>query len=354
MTFEINAAVSERGFDISMRVGTGEVVAILGPNGSGKSTALALIAGVLRADLGHATLDGKVLFDIGGDAPTTWTPPYARGVALLAQEPLLFPHLTALDNVAFGPRSAGRSRLVARTIAKTWLAEVDATQYADRKPSQLSGGQAQRIAVARALAADPRLLLLDEPMAALDVSVAPAVRQMLRRVLHDRAAIIVTHDVLDALLLADRILVVDGGRVVEDGPTAQVLARPRSAFAARIAGLNMVRGTLEGSGVRSFDGLHVEGLLDHVVDRPLAQGDPVVAVFRPSAVGVYRHAPGGSPRNAMGVTVTELEPFGDQVRVRTSQLSADVTATAVAELDLAPGTPVVFTVKASEIAIYPS
>lgn len=350
MTFQLTATLSERGFDVSMNVEDGEVVAVLGPNGSGKSTALALIAGLLRPDTGRATLDGRVLFDIGGQELTAWVPPHARGVALLAQQPLLIPHLSALDNVAFGPRSAGRSRAVARTTAKTWLGEVDAEEYADRKPAQLSGGQAQRIAVARALAADPRLLLLDEPMAALDVSVAPAVRQMLRRVLHDRAAVIVTHDVLDALLLADRVLVIDGGRVVEEGPTATVLARPRSAFAARIAGLNMVRGVFDGSGVRGSDGNLVEGLVDH----PVAHGDAVVAVFRPSAVGVYRLAPGGSPRNVVDVTITELEPFGDQVRLRTDRLSADVTAAAVAELDLAPGTRVVFTVKASEVAIYRS
>jgi len=351
MTLDLSATVTERGFDLSIHVETGEVLALLGPNGSGKSTALALIAGLLRPDTGHATLDGRVLFDVGGPARSpTWVPPHARGVALLAQEPLLFPHLSALDNVAFGPRSLGQSRTAARTVASGWLGEVDASQYADRKPAQLSGGQAQRIAVARALAADPRLLLLDEPMAALDVAVAPAVRQMLRRVLRDRAAVVVTHDVLDALLLADRVVVVDEGHVVEDGPTEQVLARPRSAFAARIAGLNMVRGNLDGHGVRGPDGVLVEGL----TDQPMAQGDPAVAVFRPSAVGVFRQPPGGSPRNVMDVTITELEPFGEQIRVRTPHLSADVTATAVAELDLAPGTPVVFAVKASEVAIYRS
>ena len=173
---------------------------------------------------------------------------------------------------------------------------------------------------------------------------------MLRRVLHDRSAIIVTHDVLDALLLADRVVVVDGGRVVEEGPTAQLLARPRSAFAARIAGLNMVRGRLEGHGVRDEHGLLVEGL----VDQPVEQGDPAVAVFRPSAVGVYRQPPGGSPRNVLDVTITELEPIGEQIRVRTEQLSADVTPASVAELDLAPGTEVVFAVKASEVTIYRS
>ncbi len=351
MSLEVSAEVSERGFDLSMHLAPGETLAVLGPNGSGKSTAMSLIAGLLRPDTGTASLDGRVLFDVGRPGQShVWVPPHARGVALLAQEPLLFPHLSARDNVAFGPRSVGQSRREARIVAERWLGEVDAEQYADRKPAQLSGGQAQRIAVARALAADPRLLLLDEPMAALDVAVAPAVRQMLRRVLHDRSAVIVTHDVLDALLLADRVVVIDGGRVVEEGNTAQLLARPRSAFAARIAGLNMVRGTLDGHGVRGPDGIFVEGL----ADQPISQGDPAVAVFRPSAVGVYRQPPGGSPRNVLAVTITELEPFGEQFRVRTAQLSADVTVAAVAELDLAPGADVVFAVKASEVAIYRS
>ena len=351
MSLELSATIGERGFDLSMHVGVGETLAVLGPNGSGKSTAMSVIAGLLRPDAGTASLDGRVLFDIGRPGKSqVWVPPHARGVALLAQEPLLFPHLSALDNVAFGPRSLGQPRGKSRAVAEHWLGRVDAAAYADRKPAQLSGGQAQRIAVARALAADPRLLLLDEPMAALDVAVAPAVRQMLRQVLADRPTVIVTHDVLDALLLADRVLVVEEGHVVEEGPTAELLARPRSAFAARIAGLNMIRGTLDRHGVRGGDGSLIEG----IADQPIVPGDPAVAVFRPSAVGVYRQPPGGSPRNVMEVTITELEPFGDQIRVRTDRLSADVTASAVAELDLAPGRTAIFTVKASEVAIYRS
>jgi len=348
MSFELTASVADRGVDLTVQIGDREVVAVLGPNGAGKSTILGVIAGLVRPDRGRATLDGQVLFDLGPDAAQVWVPAHARGVALLAQEPLLFPHLTALDNVAFGPRSRNRSRSESRTVAARWLEEVDASQYADRKPAQLSGGQAQRIAVARALAADPQLLLLDEPMAALDVAVAPALRQMLRRVLADRPVIIVTHDVLDALLLADRVIVVEDGRVVEDGATAQVLGRPRSAFAARIAGLNMVRGTREGKGVRTTRGLFVEGLAEGAV----AEGERALAVFRPSAVGVYRHPPGGSPRNVVAVTVDELEPHGDQIRVRAADLSADVTAAAAADLDLTPQSKAIFAVKASEVAIY--
>jgi molybdate transport system ATP-binding protein len=202
--------------------------------------------------------------------------------------------------------------------------------------------------MARALAADPRLLLLDEPMAALDVALAPALRALLGRVLRERATIIVTHDVLDAVLLAQRVVVMESGRIVEDGATQEVLARPRSDFAARIAGLNMVRGVAETRGVRAPDGMLVEGMLEEAV----RAGEPAVAVFSPSAVAVYPRPPGGSPRNVVAGTITELEPHGSQVRVRAAGLGADVTGAAVSELGLAPGVSVVLAVKASEVAVY--
>ena len=347
MSLHLEATVAGRGVDVSLDVADGEVVAILGPNGAGKSTVLAAIAGVLRPDAGRALLDDDVLFDVAAGA---WQPAYARGTALLAQDPLLFPHLDAVDNVAFGPRSAGRTRAQSHTTAMTWLAEVDAAELARRKPSELSGGQAQRIAVARALAAEPRLLLLDEPMAALDITVVPAMRQVLNRVLVGRSAIIVTHDVLDALLLADRVIVMEGGRIVEAGPTKEVLERPRSTFGAGIAGLNLMRGGSVGSAVRTASGSLVSGL----TDEPLPEGTDAVAVFNPSAVGVYVEPPTGSPRNVFASTIRELEPRGAQVRVRTDELSADVTLPVVAELDLVPGKQVFLVVKASEVTIYPA
>lgn len=346
MSLHLEAAVAARDVDLALDVGDGETVAILGPNGSGKSTLLSVIAGILSPDTGHATLGGTTLFDIADDS---WLPPHERGIALLAQDPLLFPHLDALDNVAFGPRSTGASRARSRDLARGWLEEVDAGELADRKPSGLSGGQAQRIAIARALAAEPRLLLLDEPMAALDITVVPAMRQTLRRVLDGRSAIIVTHDVLDALLLADRVLVMESGRIVEHGPTKDVLARPRSTFGARIAGLNLARGVAEAGAVRTSGGLVVAGLQD---DLPVAEGEPAVAVFSPSAVSVHREHPSGSPRNVFTASVRELEPRGSQVRIQTDELSADVTVAAVAELDLLPGADVFLSVKASEVAIY--
>jgi molybdate transport system ATP-binding protein len=345
VTLHVEAALTDRDVEVALDVADGEVVAVLGPNGAGKSTLLSVVAGLLRPDRGRVVLDGRVLVDGSG----AWVAPHDRGVALLAQDALLFPHLSVRDNVAFGPRSAGRGRAEARRAAEHWLAEVDAADLGDRRPSELSGGQAQRVALARALAVEPTLLLLDEPMAALDVAVAPALRQVLRRVLAGRSAVLVTHDVLDPLLLADRVVVLEDGRVAEQGPTSEVLARPRSRFAARIAGLNMVRGRLHGTAVAAADGLAVEGR----VEEPGVTSGDAVAVFSPSAVAVFPRPPGGSPRNVLEVTVTELEPLGDRVRVRTrEQVSADVTPSAVADLALAPGQQVCFVVKASEVAVY--
>jgi molybdate transport system ATP-binding protein len=339
--------VLDRDVVADLEVGHGETVALLGPNGAGKSTLLSVVAGLLRPDEGHVVLEGRPLTRTG--RRPTWVPPHDRQVALLAQEPLLFPHLSVLDNVAFGPRSRGSRRSDSRATARRWLEEVGIADLADRRPSQVSGGQAQRAAVARALATDPRLLLLDEPLAALDVSVAPVVRQTLRRVLRDRTAVVVTHDVLDALLLADRVVVLEGGRVVEDGVTSEVLSRPRSSFAARIAGLNLVAGTWQHDQVHSRSPFALGGV---VVGPPPAPGDAVVAVFRPGAVSVHRERPGGSPRNVLPVTVTELHPLGDRVRVRAGELSADVTPAAVGELELVPGSPTHFVVKATEVEVY--
>lgn len=351
---DLSMAVVHRNVQIALTLTPGEVVAVLGPNGAGKSTLLSVIAGLIRPDTGTLTLDGRVLVDT---ATRVFVPPHQRRIVLLAQQAMLFPHLTARANVAFGPRSSGKSRRESDLAATRWLSAVDAGEFADRRPAQLSGGQAQRVAVARALAADPNLLLLDEPMASLDIAVAPALRQLLRRVLRDsaRTALLVTHDILDALALADRTIVIDGGRVAEDGPTREVLARPRSAFAARLAGINLISGIATATGLTAADGLQVFGQ----PDQQIAAGDAAVALFNPNAVAVHLEPPTGSPRNHIHVTIAEIEPRGSIVRVRavenadgTAGLFADVTAQSVADLDLVPGQRVHFAVKATEVAIH--
>jgi molybdate transport system ATP-binding protein len=349
VSLHFEATVSERDVDVAFDVDRGETVALLGPNGAGKSTILAVAAGLLRPDTGRVALEDRPLTVLGHPERDVDVAPHDRQVALLAQDALLFPHLSVLDNVAFGPRSRGASRSAARTEAVRWIEEVGIVELSDRRPAQLSGGQAQRAAVARALAADPRLLLLDEPMAALDVAVTPALRQTLRRVLADRTVLLVTHDALDALLLSDRVLVIDGGRIVEHGVSSEVLARPRSAFTAQLAGLNMIVGTWQGDGVLTRAGSRLEGNVTGPLPEP---GAPVVAVFAPRAVGIFLDRPGGSPRNALDVTISHLEPHAGQIRARADELSADITPQAAAELDLAPGSRVYFTIKANEVTVY--
>ncbi|GAA4051181.1 ATP-binding cassette domain-containing protein [Arthrobacter methylotrophus] len=352
MSFHIEATVRARNLDVSLSLGPAETVAILGPNGAGKSTLLSIAAGLLRPDAGSARLGERVLFNLDGGS-RLWTPPHIRGTALMAQEPLLFPHLSVLDNVAFGPRSAGASRAQSRETARYWLAEVDVTQLAGRKPGQLSGGQAQRVAVARALAASPELLLLDEPMSALDIHAAPHLRRLLKRVLSGRRALIITHDVLDALMLADRVIVMEKGRIVEEGATREVLRRPRSQFAAGLAGVNLMAGTVTEDGLRTvatgeLPSLHVAGHLDDEAE----PGQPGVAAFPPSAVSVFLDAAHGSPRNSFPVGITDLEPHGDHIRVRAGDLAADITPAASAELGLEPGSRVHFVVKATAVQVY--
>jgi molybdate transport system ATP-binding protein len=329
---EFDARIAERKFDVSLSVARGETLAVLGPNGAGKSTLLGLIAGLLRPDSGTARLDDAVLFRVEPDAPYAWLPPYARGVSLLAQQALLFPHLSALDNVAFGPTSSRAGRGRARAEATRWLAEVDASEFADRKPAQLSGGQAQRIAVARALAANPRLLLLDEPMAAMDITVAPTLRRMLRRVLADRTVIVVTHDVLDAFMLAQRVAVMRDGRIVEQGPTREVFERPRNSFTAALVALNLI------TGIRTARGLRTDAGIEVTVNGGdgVGTGVPVGTTVPPTSLRLSVQAPVGEV-NTFDAKVTDLEPRGDLVRVHLGELFADVKPAVVAELDLAPG-----------------
>jgi molybdate transport system ATP-binding protein len=355
----LRAVVADRGVDVEFSVAAGEVVAILGPNGAGKSTALHVIAGLLRPDEGLVHLGNKVLSDT---AAGIFVPAHARRVGLLLQDPLLFPHLSVAANVAFAPRSRGRRRRVAREVAAHWLKEVDAVELADRWPRQLSGGQAQRVAIARALAAEPDVMLLDEPLAGLDVAAAAAIRKLLRGVLagNGRSALMVTHDLLDVLTLADRVLVLESGHIVESGPAATVLAVPRSYFAARLAGVNVVSGTLDDDGVvRTDRGARWYGR--PAVDAPPERGQPTIAVFAPAAVAVYRDPPHGSPRNTVAVTVAEIDTRASGIRIRADQqpggapgLAADITTDAAAELQLAPGDQVYFSVKAQEITLHPA
>ncbi len=332
--------------DVSLDVAAGEVVALLGPNGAGKSTALRILAGLVPLDSGSITLDGD---EIAG--PDMSRPPEDRRVGVVFQDYLLFPHMSALDNVAFGPRCAGQSRASARSIATGWLARMGLAEVAGVKPSSLSGGQAQRVALARALATAPTLLLLDEPLAALDARTRLTVRSDLRRHLADfeGATLMVTHDPLDAMVLADRIVVIEDGSIVQSGTPAEIVRRPRTDYVARLAGLNLYRGEA------GPDGVDLAGGGRFIVDDD-ASGDVFVA-FSPSAVSIYPQRPEGSPRNVWPVVVAGVEQYGDRVRVEfagTPPVAAEVTTAAAAELDLVPGRDVWVAVKATETRAYPA
>ncbi|MDH6114021.1 molybdate transport system ATP-binding protein [Kitasatospora sp. MAP12-15] len=334
--------------DLALTAGAGEVIALLGPNGAGKSTALRALAGLLPLNAGHLRLDGATLED---PATGLHTPAEQRPVGVVFQDYLLFPHLSALDNVGFGLRCQGRSKKESRAEALPWLARMGLEEHAGDRPGKLSGGQAQRVALARALAVRPRLLLLDEPLAALDARTRLDVRSQLRRHLAEfsAVAVLVTHDPLDAMVLADRLVVIEDGRLVQAGTPAEISRRPRTDYIARLVGLNLYQGTAEGHVVKLEGGA--------VVTSSDELSGPAFVAFPPSAVTLHRSRPDSSARNCWALTVVGLDLHGDQVRADLTgelPLAADLSPAAAAELDLAPGGTIWATVKAAQTHAYPA
>ena len=334
--------------DVELQVDEGETVAVLGPNGAGKTSLLRMVSGLLGLTEGSVTLDGRALDD---PARGTFVPPEARSIGVVFQDHLLFPTLDVTDNVAFGLRAAGARRSAARVEATTWLDRLGLAHRAGRSVRSLSGGEAQRVALARALAPGPRALLLDEPLSALDADVRGTVRRDLRDHLraHDGPCLLVTHDPLDAAVLADRVVVLEAGRVTASGQLADLVAHPRSAWAAELAGTNLLRGTARGR----FIDVEAGGQL---VAADAADGTVLVAV-RPSAVALHAREPEGSPRNVWPATVAEIEGFGERRRVRLTgpvPLVAEVTVEGAEALALAPGSEVWASVKATEVRAYPA
>ena len=233
-------AVTRPAFDLRLELEAppGRVTALVGPNGAGKSTALRTIAGLIRPTDGRIGLDGRVL-----DDGAVHVPARARGIGVVFQDYLLFPHLTALENVAFGPIAHGAGRSDAHHTALDLLARFGLAEHAGSRPGRLSGGQAQRVALARALALEPSLLLLDEPLAALDAGTRLEVRAELGARLRafGGATVLVTHDVIDAVTLADEIVVLERGVVVQRGTPAEITSRPATEYVARLVGMNLLR-----------------------------------------------------------------------------------------------------------------
>lgn len=325
----------------------GEVVAVLGPNGAGKTTLLRAIAGLTPIARGSVVLDGVVLEDT---ATRTYVPTERRPIGVVFQNYLLFPHLSALDNIAFGLRARGRGRAAA-AVARRWLERMDLAAYETAKPAALSGGQAQRVALARALATDPRLLLLDEPLAALDASTRVSVRRDLKRDLtqFEGVRILVTHDPLEAIALADRLVILEGGRILQTGTATEVTQRPRSRYVADLVGVNLLRGHARGGHI-AIEGGGILTAMDG------ADGE-VFAVVHPRHVALYRTQPEGTPRNVWSGRITSLDRQGDRVRVTVGgppSLVAEVTPAAVHELQLAEGGDVWVSLKAAEVEVYPA
>ena len=361
----------ERDVVVDLEVEAGHTTALIGPNGSGKSTVCSVVAGLLDAENGHVVLGGRVL-----DGPGGFVRAGRRQVALLSQDPGVFTHMSVLGNVVFALRCQGVSRSEAIRRARAELVAVGAEHLASRSGGALSGGQTARVALARALATGPRLLVLDEPMSALDVTA----RQEMRRLVSRRCAeegltlLLVTHDVLDLTALAEDVVVLDRGRVVEQGPTARILSAPRSDFVAHLTGTAVLTGVVDGDaeapGLRLPSGQVIHGRPredstdGHVgeqghrddrneVPRP---GAPGIALVPPDAVALYRQAPHGSPRNVLTGRVTGLERSGALVSVRLEleegqRLSAAVTAGAVAELGITEGREVCCVIKAVQVRI---
>ncbi|RPK62562.1 putative 2-aminoethylphosphonate import ATP-binding protein PhnT [Streptomyces sp. ADI96-02] len=330
---------------LTLEAAAGTTIAVVGPNGAGKTTLLRALLGLTPRARAELRL---------GDDDVTALPPHRRGVAWVPQDGALFPHLSALGNTAYGLRARGASRAGARREAQAWLDRLGVGHLAHRKPGDLSGGQAQRVALARALAARPRLLLLDEPLAALDQTTRARVRHTLRRHLADFGGVclIVTHDPVEAVSLADRVLVLEEGRAVQDEPPAEVTRHPRSPWVARMLGRNAWPGTATADGLALADG----GLL--VVADPLPTGAEALAVVAPEAVSVHRERPTGSPRNVWPGTVREITAGGSRLRLlitsaEAPDLVAEITPQAAAELGIADGTDVWTGIKATEVTVVP-
>jgi molybdate transport system ATP-binding protein len=333
--------------DVDLQVAANELVVLVGPNGSGKSSLLRAIAGLTPIDAGTIRLEGAVLDDPGAGI---FVPPEKRPVSLMFQDGLLFPHLDALDNVAFGPRARGLRKAAANARALELLRSLGLEAEAHAKPHELSGGQAQRVALARALAVEPRALLLDEPLAALDARTRVDVRRTLRDQLATFAGVrvLVTHDPLEALTLGDRIIVIDGGVIIQTGTADDIRRHPQSPYVAALLGVNLLAGQLMRDGHFELDGggeLQVAS----------AETGPAIGIVDPTAVSLFTTAPSGSMRNCWRTVVTDVDQAPDRVRVHFDTpipLVADVTPAAALELALAPGVAVWCAVKATAIQIH--
>ena len=289
--------------DLSM--GDGELVCLLGPSGCGKTTLLRIVAGFVTPDAGRVMVGG---------ADVTRLPASSRRMGMVFQAYSLFPNMTALDNVRFGPRVAGRPQAEQVSRARALLEMVGLGAQARQFPHQLSGGQQQRVALARALAVQPQVLLLDEPLSALDAKVRLQLRDEIRRIQRETGVttILVTHDQEEALSIADRVAVMNHGRLLQVASPAEIYREPADGFVARFIGAGAVLpGIAEKTGVRMACGL----LLPAAAAGRHPPGRAVEVFLRPEHVRLER-LDGATPEGMLGAEVTDTTFLGSLTRVR--------------------------------------
>ncbi len=330
---------------LSLEIEPGRTSALLGPNGAGKSTAVAALAGLVPIDSGRIELDGVVL-----DGDGLFVPAESRRIGVVFQDYLLFGHLSVLDNVGFGLRSRGLPRDESRQRARDWLGRTGLSGMEDRRPADLSGGQAQRVALARALVTEPDLLLLDEPLAALDVTTRTSLRHALAEHLSEFAGprLLITHDPTEAFLLADDVHIIEDGSITQVGTPDDILLRPRTAYAADLAGSNLLAGVATGGMVEAG------GRQVHIADDGIS--GRVLLTIHPTAISVHMDKPEGSPRNSWATTVERVEHLGSRTRLRTAApvpLTVEVTEGSRGELGIGQGSRVWVAFKATEVGVEP-
>jgi molybdate transport system ATP-binding protein len=346
VNLELDASIENPTLTVEARLSVGdETVVMIGPNGAGKSTLLRAIAGLMPITSGRLSF-GDAVFDDPDRG--VFVPPAERSVGFMFQDYALFPAMSVLENVAFGMRSRGIAKAAARARAHEWLTRVGLETRAGDRPGALSGGEAQRVAFARALAPRPDIVVLDEPFSALDATSRPESRRTIRALLTERRGprIIVTHDPIDALSLAERIVVLEDGHVVQDGSPTEITTNPRSRYVADFLGVNLFRGRSDGTGIE-LDGGGVIVAAAH-------PGGEVLAVVHPHAVALHDQRPEGTPRNVWSVTVTHIDHHGERVRVSLHgppDLVAEITPGSAGELDVRPGRALWASLKATEVSV---
>jgi molybdate transport system ATP-binding protein len=346
-----------REFELTVKFTADEAstLVLVGETGSGKSTVLNILAGFLSPDRGRVALDGDVYVDSDHNIAVA---PYLRPIGYVFQDYALFPHLTAVDNVAFGLRSQGVGARAARRRAHATLKQLGIADLAESRPAKLSGGQQQRVALARALILQPRLLLLDEPLSALDLQTRQQIRSELRRILSELSCItvLVTHSAFEAMAFGQRIAVLDRGRIAQMGSREELLAHPRSNYVAGLMGVNLFRGRVvagQGNGLTAVE--TAEGRLNISVEG--AAGEIFVAID-PHEVTIHTAPPTGSAQNVFFGRIVELvpePPFGERLRVILDThppLVAQITARAAQTLGLREGMAVYASFKATAVNVY--